>query len=431
MELVTAAFPRSLAVRMANALRMPELRDELQRLGKCTDGRKNELVNSLVETWLTKRFRPANTVALPALRPRQLAAVSKFLPLQTFGSMSRVCKDLHTTLSESSVWTQVEANFYLVPAAGIISFARHLCKTRASLITLQLTIGSEEMPLILALFHLCDMSKLETAAIRTAPGHTFYFDHFNHANCNDAGAAVYAIDFTDDTAEARHQEGLAMNMTQERNIYRHMMELMQQRNSEERARGGNEIVFPPQHNCPRVEELLASCPLLRKLTLRPLDLNFNCAMPMVEELALIGGWAGAAMVDRLHDVVEEQLPSIKVLKLVGTPKHHLFLRFTSLSLEVIDLRDASKGSWIQRLNCPALREIVCIPTGYGNGLRPFIAAGPVLAPWERPANDLSFQCGINCDSFGAKLTQINMPLEAGDVVDAPAGCVVRILAFAS
>jgi hypothetical protein len=198
-----------------------------------------------------------------------------------------------------------------------------------------------------------------------------------------------------------------MNMTQERNIYRHMMELMQQRNSEERARGGNEIVFPPQHNCPRVEELLASCPLLRKLTLRPLDLNFNFAMPMVEELALIGGWAGAAMVDRLHDVVEEQLPSIKVLKLVGTPKHHLFLRFTSLSLEVIDLRDASKGSWIQRLNCPALREIVCIPTGYGNGLRPFIAAGPVLAPWERPANDLSFQCGINCDSFGAKLTQIN------------------------
>jgi hypothetical protein len=64
MELVTAAFPRVLAFRMANALRIPELRDELQRLGKCTDGRKNELVNRLVESWSAKRFRPAKKQAI-------------------------------------------------------------------------------------------------------------------------------------------------------------------------------------------------------------------------------------------------------------------------------------------------------------------------------------------------------------------------------
>jgi hypothetical protein len=302
-----------------------------------------------------------------------------------------------------------------------ISFARHLCKTRAALHEFHLNIGSDEIPLVLAIANLCDLSELHTAVIRVTHGNLIYFDHFEGLKHD------LVIDFCDPEAEVPRQEQYRRIDEHEQGIYSHISELMQQ--------GYSHLEIPTQKDCPRIEELLASsCPALTHLRIRPVDLEFNCTMPALQELELIGSWGGAS--DRLREVVH-RMPSIKILRLESCA--YAELRFTPLSLEVIDLTKSRKGAYICELNCPALREIRCTATCYGNGVRPCVAGRLVLKPSEWPAefnlrnqgmscrgncdrDAASFQRGVNCDSFVGQ----SMRGEWEREVEVPRGCVVRI-----
>jgi hypothetical protein len=408
----------SVAARMVNALRVNELRDELRRRGKNTDGLKNVLVKRFIESCSSpqveqQRLRPVVHVAkLSDLNIDTLALIMAYLPPNSFSRTSRVSKQMSAAASSPAAWQSIEASFTISrdqdECKWVFAFVRHLCNLGASLSCIGLPIGSDELRVLFALFEHCDMSRLKSLNLKIHKGAPLYRNAFPNRETLDLTEpqATYQL-----SAEA---------------MQAHIAQLMH---------CSNDAALPTPSS---IDSILSTrCSALHTLRLGAASLSTLEQMsnlPLLQELELVGlGHCLGIAVDRtremdaVHDLIQ-RLPAIRTFTMVGGGMRRF--RFSSPTLERIDLGNAGKGAWIWHLQCPRLRMILCVSTNYGNGLRPVSSDSGALCDhtvraWRtnpQGPRHKDFQVGVDgCDWFSGDGFDHGEPR-----VDVPVGCMVRI-----
>lgn len=125
---------------------------------------------------------------------------------------------------------------------------------------------------------------------------------------------------------------------------------------------------------------LVAVSFFRKRTVRQLQLVLCVALHDIGTLTI--GTSGQFSSSTLSEAVES-FPNLKVLKVSNGNYEHIHgtaFKLSSASLQQIDWRDAGKCNWITRCQCPNLRELYCLASFYGNGVRPRITNGPDDGP---------------------------------------------------
>ena len=391
---VVARFPPELARRMAGALRVPELRAQLQLQGVSVEGKKPQLVDRLIGCWDTAGVVPS---ASPRKRVREdvlaswvgeqkrnrldgrmLAAVMPYV-CGTIGlpRYESICAPWRDYARASIRSTGVAADCLAVPDhATALLFFRYLARAEAKLSSLRIHVGADETAVLQWLLSSCDTTGLRRLDIKVM----------------EAPRWLYHTQVEGGMVDLSLYDGNA-NQVVDSMI------------AQDAGRYGDTLDHIP------VEGVLgATCGSVQSLRLSA-PFEVLPALPALTELHLGISYRCCSSVSAIEAAVSCQ-PRLQSLSISGCLQQHVSFTFSSRSLQRVNLcGPGSKGLWIGSLACPSLTKISCVPSRWGNGIRPTVGGAIHQEPGE-------FVLGENCDGFTSERFDGGMPMP----ITLPPGC---------